>query len=307
MTLSELRYFVTLAKERHFGRAAKKCFVSQPALSIAIKHLESSLNAVLFERNRGDVILTEVGHIALSKAEGILRDCEDLKSSIVFADKPLIGTLKVGAIHTIAPYLFPKVIPILQELAPDMPLDIYEYTTDELVEMLNKAEIDVVIMALPIPNLTFKFIPLYQESFVVIAPVHHELAQRESIAAKEIYQHNPILLNVGHCFRDQVLDSCDEINPDHVQIKNSLETIRNMVASNISISVMPVTALAYDYQPNLIRVIPFADPKPTRKVVMVFRESYVRIDAARTLAQAIKTAMSNDLVSGDFLQIDHPL
>lgn len=307
MTLSELRYFVTLAKERHFGRAAKKCFVSQPALSIAIKHLENSVNATLFERNRGDVILTDVGHIALSKAEAILRDCEDLKASISFADTPLIGTLKVGAIHTIAPYLFPKVIPILQKIAPDMPLDIYEYTTDELVEMLNKAEIDVAIMALPIPNQTFKFIPLYQESFVVISPIHHVLSKRKSIAAKEIYQYNPILLNVGHCFRNQVLDSCDEINPDHVQIKNSLETIRNMVASNISISVMPVTALAYDYHPNLIQVIPFADPKPTRKIAMVFRESYVRIEAARILAQAIKTAMPTDLVNGDFLYIDNPI
>lgn len=303
MTFNELRYFIALAKEQHFGRAAKKCFISQPALSIAIKNLENSLNTVLFERNRGEVILTKIGHNALAQAEKILRDCEDLKNSILFADAPLNGILKVGVIHTIAPYLIPRVIPVLQESAPHMPLDIYEQTTDELVEMLSKAEIDVAIMALPIPNESFKCIHLYQEQFVVIAPIGHELAQRKSIAANEIYLYNPILLNIGHCFRSQVLENCEDINPNTVQIKNSLETIRNMVAANISISVMPVTALIYDYHPNLIKIIPFENPKPSRKVAMVFRESYIRIDAARALASAIKIAMPARISSGDFLEL----
>jgi LysR family hydrogen peroxide-inducible transcriptional activator len=289
MTLNELRYFAAVAAEKNFGRAAAKCFVSQPALSVAIQKLEDELGVALLERGKTEVRLTPMGEQLLVQARSILDQAKRLKETARIGRNPLDGALNFGIIFSIAPYLLPDLIPALHEIAPMMPLDIEENLTENLDTALRDGRIDAAILALPFspPGIVADF--LYEEPFQVVAPRDHPWAKRKSIHADELAAENTILLNVGHCFRDQVLEACPELN-DHERVAhtNSLETVRNMVASGLGVSVLPRDALTPKYHNNLVVAIPFADPVPSRRVAIAYRKGFPRMKAIEAIKEAVK-------------------
>lgn len=289
MTLNELRYVVAVAHERSFGRAAARCFVSQPALSVAIQKLEEELGTPLFERGKSEVSITPVGERVVEQAQRVLEEAARLKDIAKLGQDPLAGVLKLGVIYTIAPYLLPDLIPVLRERAPSMPLEIEENLTENLETALKGGRIDVAILALPFASAGIVTEFLYEEPFEVVVPRDHKWATRKSIGSHELAEEHAILMNVGHCFRDQVLGTCPELNQANAQIArtNSLETVRNMVASGLGISVLPRDALVPKYHSQLVTAIPFTEPVPSRRVALAFRKSFPRPAAIGALRDAI--------------------
>ncbi len=289
MTLTELRYIVAVASERHFGRAAQRCFVSQPSLSAAVKNLEDELGVRIFERGKGDVLLTPTGEEIVAQARRVLEEAERVKTLARQGSNPLLGPLRLGVIHTVAPYLLPELVAALRHAAPQMPLDIEENLTVNLDQMLHAGFLDAAIVALPYDGPAIRTLPLYEEDFQVIVPNGHPWARRKSVRPDELAQENLLLLNVGHCFRDQVLDVCHEFArpPAPGKQGNSLETIRNMVTSGMGISVLPATALTPKYASPLVKAVPFTPPPPTRRIVVATREGFPRQAALHAIARVI--------------------
>ncbi|MGL6071891.1 LysR substrate-binding domain-containing protein [Craterilacuibacter sp.] len=294
MTLTELRYIVAVARERHFGRAAQSCFVSQPTLSIAIKKLEDELSVTLFERGGQEVSVTEIGERVVEQARRVLEEAETLKHLAGEHQNELAGPLKLGVIFTISPYLLPKLIPALRILAPDMPLILEENYTARLTDMLKRGEIDAIIVADPFDEPGTQMWPLYDEDFVVATPKGHPWEKRDSINADELSHESVLLLSAGNCFRDQVLQSCSELSVRQNQAGglasslqgSSLNTIRHMVASGMGITVLPATSVSAADE-GLLSVIPFAAPPPTRRVLLVARKQFFRKQALNALQQAV--------------------
>jgi LysR family hydrogen peroxide-inducible transcriptional activator len=289
MTLTELKYVVAVAAERHFGRAAERSFVSQPSLSAAVRNLEDELGVQIFERGKGEVLLTPVGEEIVAQARRALDEAERVRTIAKHGRDPLDGPLRLGVIHTVAPYLLPDLVTRLRELAPKMPLDIEENTTANLDEMLKAGLIDAAILALPYGGPGIETTPLYSETFRVIVPAKHRWAKKKAIDAGDLVDENLLLLNVGHCFRDQVLDACREFAkaPTPGKQGNSLETIRNMVMSGMGVSVLPATALTPKYANPLVRAIDFESPSPSRRIVIATRAGFPRAAAVRKIADAI--------------------
>jgi LysR family transcriptional regulator, hydrogen peroxide-inducible genes activator len=294
VTLTELRYVVAVARERHFGRAAQSCFVSQPTLSVAIKKLEDELGVTLFERGPGELSVTPVGHRVVEQAQRVLEDAAHLKELAKAGSDPLAGTLRLGAIYTIGPYLLPKLIPILRRTAPAMQLRIQENFTHRLAEMLKQGEVDVIVVALPFSEPGVVTRAVYDEPFLVALPHGHPLEKRKHISSDELAKESLLLLGAGHCFRDQVLDLCSSAQRSNrgalakTLEGGSLETIRQMVASGVGVTVLPSTSVAPgDSGGELIRVRPFARPVPDRRVVLAWRKSFPRPEAIEALRQAI--------------------
>jgi len=294
VTLTELRYIVAVAQERNFGRAALKCFVSQPALSVAIQKLEEELGASLFERGKSEVTVTPVGERIVEQAQKVLEESARIREIAQAGRNQLAGTLKLGIIYTVAPYLLPDLIPALHVLAPQMPLDIEENLTEHLEIALKSGRIDAAIVALPFtrPGIVTEF--LYEEPFQVVVPRGHKWAGRKSIRPDELAAEHPILLNVGHCFRDQVLEACPELNraEAHVTRTSSLETVRNMVASGLGVSVLPRDALTAKYHSRLVTPVPFARPVPSRHVALAYRKSFPRPNAIKVIREAVAACRS---------------
>jgi LysR family transcriptional regulator, hydrogen peroxide-inducible genes activator len=296
MTLTELKYIVAVARERHFGRAAEACFVSQPTLSVAIRKLEDELGVTIFERGGSEVGVTVIGQTLVSQAQKVLEESANLKELARHGNDPLAGVLRVGVIHTIGPYLLPKLVPYHISCTPQMPLVLQENFTVKLIELLRQGEIDCAILALPLPEAGLATRALYDEPFVVVIPASHPWANRKSISAEDLKQQNMLLLGSGHCFRDQVLEVCPELSrfaaaSEGIQRTfegSSLETIRHMVAAGIGITVMPLTSVPESERNNtLLRYIKFDKPVPDRRVVLAWRKSYPRMVAIETLAQAV--------------------
>ncbi len=289
MTLNELRYLVAVAQERNFGRAATRCFVSQPALSVAIQKLEDELGSVLFERGKGEISVTPLGERIVEQAQKVLEEAARIREIAVGGRDQRVGMLRLGVIHTVAPYLLPDLIPELYDIAPQMPLEIEETLTENLEAGLRSGRLDAVIIALPfeVPGIATQF--LYEEPFQVVVPQGHKWAKRRSVAPGELAAEHTILLNVGHCFRNQVLDACPELNrPDALVTRtNSLETVRNMVASGLGVSVLPRDALTPRYHSRRVVPVPFTLPAPTRRIGIAFRKSFPRPDAIAALREAV--------------------
>jgi LysR family hydrogen peroxide-inducible transcriptional activator len=289
MTLNELRYLVAIAQEKSFGRAAQRCFVSQPALSVAIQKLEEELGTQLFERGKSEVSVTPVGERIVEQAQKVLEEAARIRDIAQAGRNQLVGVFRLGVIYTVAPYLLPDLIPVLNEGAPQMPLEIEENLTEHLEVQLRSGRIDAAIVALPFqpPGVATEF--LYEEPFQVVVPLHHRWARRKSIQASELGAEHTILLNVGHCFRDQVLDACPELNRSDAPTTrtNSLETVRNMVASGLGISVLPRDALTPKYHSRLVVSVPFAKPAPTRRIALAYRKSFPRPLAIAALRDAV--------------------
>ncbi|MDH5287995.1 MAG: LysR substrate-binding domain-containing protein [Betaproteobacteria bacterium] len=289
MTLNELRYVVAVAQELSFGRAAAKCFVSQPALSVAIQKLEEELGAPLFERGKSEVSVTSVGARVVEHAQRVLEEAARIREIAQAGRNQLAGPLRLGVIHTVGPYLLPDLVPALHERAPLMPLEIEENLTDNLEAALKSGRIDAAIVALPFDPPGVATQMLYEEPFQAVVPLGHKWAKRRSVRPDELAGEHAILLNVGHCFRDQVLDACPELNRSAAAITrtNSLETARNMVASGLGITVLPRDALTPKYHSRLIVPVPFARPAPSRRVALASRRSFPRPEAIEALRAAV--------------------
>ena len=294
MTLIELKFVMAVAQERNFRRAAEKCFVTQPALSLGIKKLEQELNITIFERNRSEVTPTEIGAKIIEQASRTLEEAAKIKQLAELGKNQLKGALKLGMIHSVGPYLLPEIIPILRKTAPDMPLEVEENLTANLEAQLRNGVIDVAIIALPFDVPSLQYRALYDEEFDVVVPSQHHWAARKHIKPDELSDEKVLLLNNGHCFSNQVTLACPELSrKGEVLQGNSLETIRNMVASNLGITVLPCSATAARYNNPLIKVIPFTSPAPTRRIAIVWRKSFMRLETVEIIADAIKAIGSD--------------
>jgi LysR family hydrogen peroxide-inducible transcriptional activator len=297
MTLTELRYVIAVARERHFGRAAQSCFVSQPTLSVAVRKLEDELGVVLFERVPGEVKVTEIGRRVVEQAQRVLEETAAILQIAAQAQDELAEVLKLGIIYTIGPYLLPHLIPLLRQSAPRMPLQIEENYTANLSERLKQGELDVLILSLPFAEPGVLIEALYEEPFVVLMPRGHHLEQETTITAQRLSQEDLLLLGAGHCFRDQVLQVCPEcqrtsVSSDNIQKTlegGSLETIRLMVATGMGVTVLPQSSVNnYPYAQDLVSFRPFAEPAPKRVVALAWRRSFPRPKAIRILAEAVR-------------------
>jgi LysR family hydrogen peroxide-inducible transcriptional activator len=296
MTLSELKFIIAVSKEKNFRRAADKCFVSQPALSLAVKKLEGELKVSIFERSRTEVKVTPIGQKIINQAIIILDEASKLKDISSNGQEQLNTPLKVGLIYSVAPYLLPLIIPVLRKNTPEMPLDVEENITKNLEIALKNGSIEAAVIALPFEIPGTECIPLYDEEFNVVVPTNHEWAKKKEIIAKDLSTEKVLLLNNEHCFSEQVVEACPELSKKSEVLQgNSLETIRNMVASNLGISVLPKTATAINYNNPLVKVIPFKKPVPFRRIAIAYRRSTVRMEAIEKFVLALKDIKSKNI------------
>jgi LysR family hydrogen peroxide-inducible transcriptional activator len=294
MTLTELKYIVAVARERHFGRAAEACFVSQPTLSVAIKKLEEELDVKLFERGASEVSVTPLGEQIVRQAQQVIEQAAAIKDIAKRGKDPVSGPLRLGIIYTIGPYLLPDLVRSAIERVPQMPLMLQENFTAKLLEMLRTGELDCAIMAEPFPDTGLAIAPLYDEPFLAAVPTGHALARRKTLSAEELKQETMLLLGTGHCFRDHVLEVCPEyarFASDAEGIRksfegSSLETIKYMVASGMGVTVVPQLSVPRGVQPH-IRYIKFSAPVPTRRVVLAWRRTFPRYEAIAALRNCI--------------------
>jgi len=312
MTLTELKYIVAVAREKHFGHAAEACFVAQPTLSVAIKKLEDELGVPIFERGGSEISMTPLGVQIVAQAERVLEQTAAIREIAKQNKDPLTGQLRLGVIYTVAPYLLPQLVRSMIQRVPQMPLVLQENFTAKLLEMLRQGELDAAIMAQPFPQQGLLAQPLYDEPFVVAMPASHPWSNRERINAADLKNETMLLLGNGHCFRDQVLEVCPEMarfstTGDGIARTfegSSLETIRHMVASGIGITVLPKASVP-DMQAHdgLLRYVPFEDPVPTRRVVIAWRKSFTR----RAAIEAVRGAMMACDLHGVTLLNDAPV
>ena len=309
MTLTELKYIVAVARERHFGKAAEACHVSQPTLSVAVKKLEEELELKLFERSANEVTVTPLGEEVVQQAQAVLEQAAGIKEIAKRGKDPLAGALRLGVIYTIAPYLLPELVKNVIARTPQMPLMLQENFTVKLLEMLRTGEIDCAILAEPFPDTGLAMAPLYDEPFVAAVPSKHPLAGQASVTAGRLKAETMLLLGTGHCFRDHVLEVCPEFarfSSDAEGIRksfegSSLETIKHMVAAGMGVTLVPrlsVPSGSLDPRPkrrreqdNYVRYIPIAEEAggepPTRRVVLTWRRSFTRYEAIAALRNAI--------------------
>jgi len=326
MTLTELRYIVAVARERHFGRAAEACFVSQPTLSLAIKKLEEELEVRLFERSANEVAVTPLGEEIVRQAQRVLEQAATIKELARRGKDPLDGPLKLGIIYTIGPYLLPDLVRQCIARTPQMPLMLQENFTVRLLEMLRTGEIDCAILAEPFPDTGLALAPLYDEPFMAAVPAAHPLAQAEAVRSEDLQRETMLLLGNGHCFRDHVLEVCPEFarfstDADGMRKSfegSSLETIKHMVAAGMGVTLVPRLgvpdeAIAHGAagrrrkpadegrtagpartragDESHVRYLPVTDAHgaepPTRRVVLAWRRSFTRYEAIAALRNAV--------------------
>ena len=308
MTLTELKYIVAVARERHFGRAAEACFVAQPTLSVAIKKLEKELDVTIFERSTADISLTPLGEEIVQQAQSVLEQAAEIREIAKRGKDPLAGALTLGIIYTIGPYLLPQLVRQAIRRTPQMPLMLQENFTVRLLEMLRTGEIDCAILAEPFPDTGLAIAPLYDEPFLAAVPSNHRFAGRESVSALELKSETMLLLGTGHCFRDQVLQVCPEFarfatNADGIRRTfegSSLETIKHMVAAGMGVTLVPRLAVPPDALSSVrrrrsdepsVRYLPLSDADgvaaPSRRVVLAWRRSFTRYEAIAALRNAV--------------------
>lgn len=298
MTLTELRYIVAVARERHFGRAAAACFVSQPTLSVGVKRLEEELGLQIFERgHRGDIRITAMGEEVIEQAQRVLEESDRLKSIADASRDPLVGPLRIGFIYTIGPYLLPPLIAALHRDAPQMPVEIVEGFTADLSEQLARGDLDAVVLSLPFEASGVTVTPVYREPFTLAVPMGHPLANLDVVSVDSLAHHDLMMLGAGHCFRDQVLTLCPSCGQGHGAGRlqrtlegGSLETMRMMVASGAGITVLPCssTQTASDLAGSLVSYRPFVPPAPFRDVAVASRARFNRGPAIDLLCDSIR-------------------
>ena len=303
MTLTELKYIVAVARERHFGKAAEACYVSQPTLSVAVKKLEEELDIKLFERSANEVTVTPLGEEIVRQAQSVLEQAAEIKEIAKRGKDPLGGSLTLGIIYTIGPYLLPDLVRQIIARTPQMPLMLQENFTVKLLEMLRTGEIDCAILAEPFPDAGLAIAPLYDEPFLAAVPTNHPLAKKAEVTSEELKNETMLLLGSGHSFRDHVLEVCPEFARFSSKAEgirksfegSSLETIKHMVAAGMGVTLVPrlsvpksaLTGKPKRHEDAYVKYLPFAGDAPTRRVVLAWRRSFTRYEAIAALRNAI--------------------
>ena len=290
MNLKDLKYLVALADTGHFGKAAERCFVSQPTLSAQLKKLEEFLGVKLVERQPKNVQLTDVGRQIVIRARRMLDEGDEIIVLARSNTDPLAGKLKVGLIPTVGPYLLPRVMPKIRKAVPQLGLMLYEYQTEELLKRMRDGEIDVGIMALPVLQDGLESRSLYDEAFTVALPSRHPLAEKSAIKVQDLKGQTLLLLEDGHCLRDQALAVCGQVGIHEAQDfrATSLETLRQMVATGAGVTLLPELATlgAYRHARGVV-VRPFTRPAPTRKIGGVWRKTTARLAVIEAVCKVV--------------------
>ncbi|HVI55055.1 MAG TPA: DNA-binding transcriptional regulator OxyR [Luteibacter sp.] len=291
MNLRDLSYLVALAEHRHFGRAAEASFVSQPTLSTQIRKLEDELGVALVERTPRKVLLTETGREIARRARGVLSQVDEIKSIAQRTRDPESGTIRLGIFPTLGPYLLPHVIPHLRERFPRLELLLREEKTEQILGMLREGTLDAGILALPMHDESLHIEFLFEEPFVLAVPDNHPLAGRQCLSMDDLADQNLLLLEDGHCLRDQALEVCHLAGAGEKTgfRATSLETLRQMVSANVGITLMPILAVKPPVaQSGNVRLIEFESPAPSRRIAMVWRKSSAMTPFFSALAEVIR-------------------
>ncbi len=295
MNLRELEYLVAIDEECHFNRAAERCFVSQPTLSGQLKKLEQELGVMLVERDTRKVSMTDVGTAVAQQARKILTEVKAIKEITQSFDDPMAGELQVGLIPTVAPYLLPEIIPELKNKFPRLILWLHEHLTTVLLEKLKNADLDLLILALPVDTDEFSEIDLLLENFWLAVPSHKKLSKKNTIQMMDLNEQEMLLLEEGHCLRGQALDVCFSAGAKENKAfqATSLETLRYMVSEGIGMTLLPELAVPKKRnKSDSICYIPFSDPKPTRRIGLLYRQGSYREETYQKIAQVIKDKLS---------------
>lgn len=289
MNLRDLHYIVAVADLQNFGQAAERCFISQPTLSMQIKKLEESLGVQLFERSNKKVMITEAGSAIVESARRILEETKNIKQIAATAQDPLAGNLRLGAFPTLAPYLFPALVPSIKQHLPKIRLILVEEKTEQLLSQLSKGDLDMALLALPIDNELFDSVALFEDEFFLAVASDHPLAEKSTVEQADLLGESLLLLDEGHCLRGHALQVC-QINGANEQQDlraTSLETLRQMVCAGTGITFMPKITLRRD---NHIRYIPF-DLPPQRTIGLVWRKTSARTQLIETLRALIQATV----------------
>lgn len=307
MKLAQIRYALAVARERSFSRAAQSCNVSQPSLSVAVKQLEDELGIPLFERFKSEIKITEAGLLVLEQAQKALDEIENIRQIANSSHDSLSGSLRFGAIYSVGPYLFPRLVPALHARAPELTLLVEENYTAGLSDRLKRGEVDAIIVALPFDEPGVEVEPVYDEPFVAAVPKGHRWEGRNDLKGDELAGEKLLLLGKGHCFREQVLEICqachhleDTSEGMHSIIEgSSLETIRHMVAVGTGITVLPASSVASflctsvtcpERKSLTVKYVHFADPAPYRRIALAWRSSFPNPRAIEVILEALREA-----------------
>jgi len=295
MNLKDLKYLTALADTGHFGKAAERCFVSQPTLSAQLKKLEEFLGVKLVERQPKNVQLTEVGKQIVVRARRMLDESDEIIALARSNTDPLAGKLKLGLIPTIGPYLLPRVMQKIRKAIPDLGLMLYEYQTEELLKRLRDGEIDLGIMALPVVQDGLETRTLYEEAFTVALPNHHPLAAKSTIKVQDLKGQTLLLLEDGHCLRDQALEVCSRVDVREAEDfrATSLETLRQMVVAGLGVTLLPELAVESPFGSQRgLTIRQFTKPAPSRTVGAVWRKSSTRAPAIAAVCDVVDAVMA---------------
>ena len=291
MNLRALQYFVKLSDLRHFSKAAEACFVSQPTLSTQIRKLEDELGVQLVERSPRKIMLTPVGEEIADRARTVLNEVNQIRAVARRAGDPADGNLRIGLFPTLAPYLLPHVIPTIRKQYPNLKLQLVEEKTEEIINMLQQGELDAALLALPINDDGLEMEILFEEPFVLALPGEHPLGSKSDITLKDLKGTELLLLDEGHCLRDHALEVC-ALAGAHERVDfhaTSMETLRQMVAANVGITLMPILSVKPPIaQTSNLVTKKFASPAPSRTIAMVWRNSSALSDFLRALADCFK-------------------
>ncbi|HRE22240.1 MAG TPA: LysR substrate-binding domain-containing protein [Rhabdaerophilum sp.] len=292
ITLRQLQYFDALARIGHFGRAAEACFVSQPALTVQIQELENQLGARLVERGRRGAVLTETGQRVAERTRKLLLEAEDLVQSAQANTAPLTGRLRLGIIPTVAPYLLPTLLPFLRQTYPDLELHVRETQTAILLDEVESARIDVMLAALPIAHPDLESLALFEDRFVLAAPRHHEAEGRVELSEDWLRREPLLLLEEGHCFRDQAIRYCAlrQVGGYNTLGASSFATIMRMVANGLGMTLLPEIAVIAEARSEDIRILRLEEPEPSRVLGLLWRRESPRRADIHALAEAISIA-----------------
>ncbi len=297
MNLRDLRYFVALADYKHFGRAAEACFISQPTLSTQIRKLEEELGVTLVERAPRQVMLTPAGRDIAERARRIVDDVEQMKESARRSQDPEAGTIRLGMFPTLGPYLLPHAVPLIRARFPRLELLLVEEKSDVLLSRLREGKLDAGLLALPLHDEQLHTEFLFEEPFLLAVPEHHPLAGRDNLALKELADQRLLLLEDGHCLRDQALDVCQLSGASEKSgfQATSLETLRQMVAANVGVTLLPMLATKPPVaRSETIHLLGFHDSQPSRRIALVWRKSSAMHDFLLQLAEVFR-ALPQDL------------
>lgn len=292
ITLRQLRYLSSLARHRHFGRAAEDCAVTQPALSMQVRELEREIGAELVERRPGEIALTETGREVAQRAEHILAAARDLVDFARHRDV-LTGQLRFGIIPTLAPYVLPRVLPRLQARYPELRLEVRETQTRLLLDELSSGELDCVMLALPVEGIDVETLKLFDDRFLLAASAEEPLPARERVAVDDVDQRRLILLEEGHCLRDQALAFCATKGRDAPAGlgATSLTTVMQMVANGYGVTLLPEVAVETEARDARVKLVRFAEPEPARAVGLAWRRTSPRRKDFEALGEIIKEAV----------------